>query len=116
MTDKEPYEGLSDEDRLVEKRALYAHLCHAMQSGVKTDIGTWKPTPGDTEHGTSVTHLRVGVNSAHCDHSALVKILIDKGIITEEEYFDAAIFTMVEEVKDYERKLSKRLNTDINLA
>jgi hypothetical protein len=107
---------MSDEERLIEKRTLYAHLAHAMQSGVAYDIGSWKPSPGNSEHNTSSKFLKVAVNSALCDHGALVTLLISKGVFTEEEYFDAAIFQLVEEVKTYERTLSKRMNTDITLA
>jgi hypothetical protein len=77
----------------------YQALCHAMQSGVAVRM---QQDPSDT----NPKHLRVGINVAMCDNSALVKLLIAKGIITEDEYCDAITKQMEEEVKSYEAYLS----------
>ena len=57
----------------------YVAAAHAMQSGVAVMM---------TRDGrsTSPKHLRVGINSALCNHAALVRLLIAKGLFTQEEY------------------------------
>jgi hypothetical protein len=50
-------------------------------------------------------HLRVGVNSAMVETSALVALLIAKGIITEGEWLRAIADGMETERKSYERML-----------
>lgn len=67
---------------------------------------------------TDVTpkHLRVGVNTALADAGALVKLLIDKGLFTEDEYFDALVESMQREVDAYEARLSARMGCKITLG
>ena len=73
MRDKKPPNG-----KLDKLRSEYVSLAHAMQSGVAAKMG-FDPSE------TSPKHLRVGVNTAHIDFGALMHLLIEKGIITEEE-------------------------------
>jgi hypothetical protein len=82
--------------------SLYTDLLHAMQSGVAMKMN-YDPSE------TTPKHLRVGVNSAMCDHAALVSLLLQKGIITEAEYFEAITEHMQAEVKRYEEWLNERL-------
>ena len=66
----------------MSEKLSYAQALHGIQSGIALEI----------EKGSdcaSPKHLRVGVNSAMCEHAALVRLLIEKEIITEEEYRDA---------------------------
>lgn len=85
---------------LEEKRQRYRALCHAMQTGVAYVM---EKEPGET----SPKHLRVGVNSAMVEHSALTLLLIEKGIITEDEYYDAMNAAMEREVQSYQDKLQR---------
>jgi len=78
-----------------EKRQRYLDLCHAMQSGVAMKMNY-------EGNETSPKHLRTGVNAAMSDGAALAKLLMDKGIITLDEYYDALIESMEREVKMYE--------------
>ncbi len=95
---------------LEEKMERYKALCHAMQTGVAYKMN-YDPTD------TTPKHLRVGVNVAMCDHGALVNLLIAKGIITEDEYFDALVESMQREVDNYTREISEQLGADkIQLA
>lgn len=110
------YKGMNDEERLEAKRTLYAHLTHAVQSGVSWDQRTWKPTPEDRVHNTEGKSLRTGLNVVLCSHSALATLLMEKGVISEEEYFDACNMQLAEEMKNYERKLSARIGKDVTLA
>src|SRR5262249_16738309 len=59
--------------------ARYRAAVHAMQTGVAIKMNY---DPAETQP----KHLRVGINSAMCDHAAVVPRLRDKGIITDAEY------------------------------
>ena len=93
----------------------YMALMHAMQSGVKavTDIEQDK---GDTA-AHSPKHLRTGVNASMILGSAIVKTLVEKGLITWEEFRDNEIELLKNEVAMYEQKLSDYYGgAHINLA
>lgn len=87
----------------------YVAAAHAMQSGV----AAWMvvdPKP------TEPKHLRVGINSAMSDISALTYLLIAKGVFTEEEYFQAIADKMQEEAKGYEERLSAHFGKPVTLG
>lgn len=86
----------------------YHSLSHAMQTGVAYQMDK---TKGPTEP----KHLRVGVNSALVSHSALVHILIDKGVFTELDYAKSLRNEMKKEVERYERLLKEEYNITISL-
>lgn len=91
----------------------YTAAAHAMQSGVAADMET------DTSGGAGATtpkHLRVGVNSAMADHSALAELLIAKGVFTHAEYMEALASGMEREAKRYQDLLSSRLGTKVTLG
>jgi hypothetical protein len=81
----------------------YCALCHAMQTGVMAEqsLGSQDGTP---------KHLRTGINVALCDHGALIKLLVDKGLITDEEYAVAIRDMMKCEVERYETLLGVKLH------
>lgn len=74
------------------------HL-HAMQSGVAMEMHR-NPAP------TEPKHLRVGINASKADQAGLVKLLIAKGLFTEDEYVEAITESMADEVKRYEELLT----------
>ena len=76
----------------------YEEAAHAMQSAVAYEMNK-RSAP------TEPKHLRVGVNVAMCDHAALVFLLVEKGVITEEEYLEAIRQSMNNEVHRYEQAL-----------
>lgn len=86
----------------------YREALHAMQSGVAMEMNQ---DPGPTEP----KHLRVGINSCLSDQSALANLLIQKGLITEEEYAEAITRAMNAEVERYEQRLFKRLGAKVTL-
>ncbi len=90
----------------------YNALVHAMQSGVAHDIGLH----GIEKAGADPKHLRVGVNVAIVESSALWKMLVAKGIITEAEMIEALLEAHGDEVKAYETKLSKATGANIKLG
>ena len=99
-----------DTAKVKELRARYLVAAHAMQSGVKYDMDT-----GMT-NDTTPKHLRVGINSSLVDNSALVTLLVQKGVITKEEYFEALVMGMEAEVERYEFELSRHLGVQVHLA
>lgn len=87
----------------------YEDNAHAMQSGVamKMNIDPSETTP---------KHLRVGVNSAMCDHAALVRLLMEKGLFTNNEYVEAVTNEMGREAARYEQWLTEHFGKKITLA
>lgn len=92
-----------------ELQQQYASLCHAMQSGVAFKMNI---EPGET----MPKHLRVGVNSAMVQSSALIRLLFQKGVVTEQEYWEMAVLVMQEEVDSYQRFLSDDTGANVSLG
>ena len=90
-----------------EKR--YFAALHAMQTGVAYDL-QHNPSSGTPKH------LRVGINSAMVGHGALVKLLLEKGIFTEEEYIKAIADGMECERDKYQETVSKQFGGKVTLA
>lgn len=78
----------------------YMKACHAMQTGVKMEMEL------HMNDAHSPKHLRVGVNSAMVETSVLVKIMIDKGIITLDEWDKELADGMEAEVELYTKRIS----------
>lgn len=93
------------------KEALdrYAAAMHAVQSGVAYEMPLNK-TP------TEPKHLRTGINAAMVEHYALAKLLMDKGIITTDEYEEALAASAEAEKKRYEEHLSALMGSKVTLA
>ena len=81
----------------------------AMQAGVKA-----KAAYTDVE--TTNVSLRVGVNAAMVEHAALAGLLIEKGIITEDEYANAIAEAMFREKSRYEAELFKKHGVEVKLG
>lgn len=90
----------------------YLSLAHALQSGVAMDISG----VGEDNSAASPKHLRVGVNMALVEIAALWQLMMDKGILTEEELRRSSINQLRIEVERYERLLSERTGAKIKLA
>ena len=65
----------------MDDKKRYLDAAHGMQTGVAYVMET-EPEPKET----SPKHLRIGINSAMCDHAGPVRLLIAKGLFTLEEY------------------------------
>lgn len=87
----------------------YLAAAHAMQTGV---LYAMECEPSET----TPKSLRVGVNSAMVEHSALTRLLIAKGVITWGEYFGALADAMEEERDKYKARLSKQYGVGVDLA
>ena len=88
-----------------ELRARYDRAMHRMQTGVAYKM---EKSPKETEP----KHLRVGINSAMDDHAALAAILIRKGVITEQEYYEAVVEFAEREAEMYEREINRLYGSD----
>lgn len=86
----------------------YTAAAHAMQSGVAAKMAR---DPSET----TPKHLRTGVNSSMVENSALVKLLVSKGILTDEEWAGALADGMEDEVRLYEKWLTEKVGTNITL-
>lgn len=85
-------------ETLEEANARYARALHAMQTGVAVKML-------HDPHETQPKHLRVGINSAMSNMGGLVTLLMDKGIITREEYYSAVADAMEREATMYHDEL-----------
>lgn len=83
-----------------ENYQRYSSAAHAMQSGVAMTMNI-------NQAETSPKHLRVGINSAMSDVAGLARLLIEKGVITEEEYVKAIADEMERERDRYARSIEK---------
>lgn len=84
----------------MDDKERYLNAAHGMQSGVAAIAGMGDPSE------LAPKHLRVGGNSAMCDHAALVRLLIAKGLFTEEEYGKEIADEMERERERYEQRIS----------
>jgi hypothetical protein len=76
----------------------YEKLMHVMQTAVALKMQRF---PNET----TPKHLRVGVNAAMVEHSALINLLIQKGIITDEEYYSEVNSMLKGEIENYRKEL-----------
>lgn len=79
--------------------ATYEEAAHAVQSGVAfhQQLGS---------EGGSLKNLRTGLDLRAADACALAKLMIAKGLITEEEYVEAIRLETIAEARRYEKLLS----------
>lgn len=85
-----------------EDERRYMNALHAIQSGVALEM-----IQGSRD--TEPKHLRVGVNSAMIQISALVKILTNLGLFTMEEWYEFLADATEEEKERYEKRLGFKL-------
>ena len=103
---KNPIEVVDIEIEKLKTRYLTA--MHGVQSGIAMLIKR-----GDTL--AEPKHLRVGIDSAHVSDSALVQLLIAKGVITELEYHESLVKAAEEERGRLEEKLTEVLGQKVTL-
>jgi hypothetical protein len=90
-------------------KRTYEEALHAMQAGVAIEQSS------GSQDGTP-KHLRVGINARACDHAALVRLLIAKGVFTEDEYMVAITDEMNAEAERYEFRLMFQMGKKISLV
>ena len=87
----------------------YRAACHAVQSGVMSELG-YDPSSGTPKH------LRTGVNIAMTDLGSITRLLVSKGLLTIEEIDKALADGMEAEKQRYEKTLSDHFQSKITLA
>lgn len=100
----------TEDEQINELFAEYYRLVHAMQSGVSGEMDA------NLNNAHTPKHLRTGVNSAMVQNSALVNLLIEKGIITNLEWATALRDGMRAEVERYEKRLTEHYGVMVTLA
>ncbi len=78
----------------------YAALAHAIQTVIAYELGLG----GEKLAGATPKHLRVGIDLERIDQGSLVKLLIAKGVFTEDEVHEAILNGLRAELDTYERK------------
>ena len=84
-----------------------AQLTHAIQSAVAFQI----------ERGSNAAlpkHLRTGLDTTKAEHGGIARLLIRKGVITEEEYFDAVVEGLEVELR-FQTEQAQRMGAPANV-
>jgi hypothetical protein len=97
-----------DMPSIAELRRRYERACHAMQTGVAMKMNYH-------EQEAAPKHLRTGINSAMVETSVLTQFLLEKGIITEQEFWAKMCSQMETEVAMYKQWLDDHLDGSITL-
>lgn len=84
----------------------YEEALHGIQSAVRFEM-TQRGIPDENHDAIlrMLKHLRTGLDARAADASGLAKLLIDKGIITFEEYVEAMRLAANHELVRYEEHL-----------
>lgn len=94
------------------KARKYRELLHAVQSGVAyLEPERYGGPPGTATN--EAKHMRVGINSAKVELAGVARLLIQKGVFTEDEYVDAIIAEMQEEVARLEAEAEKKFGSKV---
>lgn len=88
---------MANQDDIHER---YMAAAHGVQTGVAYEL-EYDPSSGTPKH------LRTGLNLSKVEHGALVRLLIAKGIITDEEYMEEMVKGVEEELHTYEERINK---------
>lgn len=83
-------------------------LCHRMQTAIGA-LQSYAKQNRIRFRETEPKHLRVGVNNALIEVSAMARLLVSKGIITAEEHFDSIIQMLNFEVDSYDIRVKETL-------
>lgn len=94
----------------IEDVERYKRAAHAVQTGVAAEIQL------QLNNAASPKHLRTGVNTAKVEQGALAKLLISKGVFTEDEYFSELADAMERERDAYELRLSQATGKTVRLS
>jgi len=91
-------------------RQKYVETMGAIASGMMQMLAL-----GHDEFTTDI-QIRVGVDQAHVNTSALVELMIEKEVFTMEEYEVHLLKAAEYELNNWEEKLSELMGTDVKLS
>ena len=96
-------------ETIEQAQQRYMHHAHRVQAGIGMllELDPSSATP---------KHVRTGINTGKVEAGALVDLLVQKGIITSEEYVIAVADAMQREADRYEQELSEKLGGKITLG
>src|SRR5258708_25671351 len=97
----------------------YVALAHAVQTGIGWSIAIDNPEVFDINQDANLCahkHLRVGIDTNKSDLGAFVRLLVKKGVFTDEEYRLAILEGLENEKHIYENKLSEHFGKQITLG
>lgn len=94
-----------------EAKAKYKHHAHRVQAGIAALIDL--ASSGKTDYTAHTPkQLRVGVDTSKADQGSLARLLIAKGIITEDEYCEALADGMELEADAFEKDVQDAVGDD----
>jgi hypothetical protein len=110
LTDELPERTETMADDRPRNDLSYDAAMHGVQAGVAMEMNA------QMNDAHTPKHLRVGINSAMVNDAAMVRLLVKKGLITEEEYAEEVRLEANRELDRYEDRLRAALgNANINL-
>lgn len=95
--------------KLDADRQRYASAAHGVQSGVAIDLER-------NPEGGRPKHLRVGIDLLKAEQGALARLLIEKGVFSEAEYFKAMADGAEAERDRYAAEISASLGVNVRLG
>lgn len=90
----------------------YRRAAHAMQSGVKHWMESFQ---GGMSPDTTPKMLRTGTNSAMVETAAIVRFLLEKELLTREEWLRRIADEMELEAQRYELQLNEKMGGKVVL-
>lgn len=84
-------------------------LRHAIQTGAMYEA---EQNPIVMEY----KHNRVAIDAQQAEYAALIMLLVNKGVITWEEYYEVSIAALTAEVVRYEQRLTRMFGAKIKLG
>jgi hypothetical protein len=97
-------------NKLEQLARRYEELTHAVQSGIAMLMNS------PEYKGTQPKHMRVGIDMSKSDMGGLAKLLISKGVFTEEEYYEVMVEFAEREVREFEGRVSRMLGRNVTLG
>lgn len=88
-----------DDDAFMQE---YERLAHAIQSAIAYELGL------GLDAGATPKHLRVGVDLQRADQGSVVRLLVKKGLITDDEVKEAILEGLHAEVERAEQQHGTR--------
>lgn len=99
--------GIELPKSIEEKKALYLRMMHGLQSSIAA-LMSFDLALGEKKH------LRVGVDSALIQSSALARLLIEKDLITEEEFWDSTLIVLAEDLTKNRERFAKEMGVPVD--
>lgn len=97
---------MTDEEFLAE----YKRLGHAIQTGIgwKIQLDTGSPDVNSDPNLNAHKHLRVGIDTNKADLGSISRLLVKKGLISDDEFKQAILEGLELEKASYEDQLNER--------